>query len=181
MPFTNDSTPPSGARNTSSRPKTTKIPASRAARTEALTGLGQLAQVPLIATKQHADAAVIGKYWGNISQEVATLAESQPAIAKFVDPLLNVGPYAGLVVAVLPMVLQVMVNHGIAQPGAMGTVPKNALAAQMEAELAQVELAAMQAQAQAEKAAQETRNQIELARRQVADSQASQAASVVTD
>jgi len=180
MPFTNDSTPPSGAQNRSSRPKTTKIPASRAARTEAINGLGQLAQVPLIAFKQYADAAVIGKYWGNVSQELATLAESDPVIAKVVDPLLNVGPYAGLVVAVLPMVVQVLVNHGITAPGAMGTVPKNALAAQMEAELAQVELAAMQAQAAAEKTAQETRNSIELARRQMTDAQASQAATVVS-
>lgn len=175
MPITND-VPPSGARNNSSATKrTAKVPAGRAARQEALEGFGQLAQVPLIATKQYADAAAIGMYWPNISKELAVLAEQQPVIANFIDPLIQVGPYTGLVTAVLPLVLQVMVNHGVSQPGVMGTVPKNALSAQMEASLAQVELAAMQAQRDAELAAQKMREDIERARREMNNSVATQA------
>jgi hypothetical protein len=120
-------------------------------------------------------------HWPNVAEEVAKLADSQPAIAKFVDPLLQVGPYAGLITAVLPMVLQLMVNHGVSQPGIMGTVPKNALAAQMEASLAQVELQAMRAQAEAEEAARQMRADIDKARQEVVNAQASQAASVVPE
>lgn len=141
-------------------------------------GFGQLAQAPLIAFKKLADAATIGIHWPNVSREVASLADSQEAIAKVIDPLIKVGPYFGLVTAVLPMLMQIGVNHGRVPAGAMGTVPANSLSAQMEASLAQVEMEALQAQLEAEKMAQHMRDEIKLARKRMADAQASQLATV---
>lgn len=133
-------------------------------RREALEGLGQLAQVPLIATKQFADAGAIGIYWPNVSKELANLADSQDAIAKVIDPLLKVGPYTGLVTALLPFLMQIAVNHGRVAPGAMGTVPASMLSAQIETRLANAELEALRMQREAEKAAAEMRAEIELNR-----------------
>jgi hypothetical protein len=139
-----------------------------------------LAQVPLIATRQYADVATIDKHWGSVSEELAKLADAQPAFGNVIDNMTKAGPYAGLIVAVLPMVLQIGVNHGRVQPGMLGTVPKNLLAAQVEADMAAVKLAQMQQQAEAERAAQVMRQQTEVARKDVVNSQASQAATVVT-
>jgi hypothetical protein len=128
--------------------------------------------------RQYADAGTIGLHWPNISEELATLAETQPVIANFVDPLIKVGPYTGLVMAILPFFTQIAVNHGRIPAGAMGTQPGNSIAAQVEASLAQAEMESLTAQLQAEKAAQALRDEIKLARKQMADSQASQVATV---
>lgn len=138
-------------------------------RADALNGLGQLLQVPLIATKQHADAGAVSLYWPNIASEVAKLAESQPAIAKLIDPLIQIGPYTGLVMAVLPFVLQLGVNHKMVQPGAMGTVPAITLSSQVEASLAKQELEALTVQRDAEKASAALRQEIEESRKAVAE------------
>jgi len=74
--------------------------------------------------------------------------------------------------------MQIAVNHGRVAAGAMGTVPANSLAAQVEAGLAQAEMEALQTQLQAEQAAQAMRDQIRQQRKSMADSQASQAATV---
>jgi hypothetical protein len=132
----------------------------------------------LLATKQYADAGAIGLHWPNVAEELATLAESQPAIAKFIDPLIKAGPYTGLVMAILPFAAQIAVNHGRISAGAMGTQPGNSLSAQVEASLAQAEMEALSAQLAAEKAAQALRDEIRLARKQMADSLASQVATV---
>lgn len=180
MPIVN--TPPpvnSGSKRTSS---TSSAPrqTTKAKREEAINGLGQLAQAPLLAFKQYADAGTLGIHWPNVAKELAELAESQPVIANFVDPLIKVGPYTGLVMAILPFATQILVNHGRIPAGAMGTQPGNSIAAQVEASLAQAEMQSLQAQLEAERAAQALRDQIKKARKDMADSQASQSAEVVT-
>lgn len=178
MPITSAPPPMGGssAKRTSTTAKATQ--STKAKRVEAINGLGQLAQAPLLATKQYADAGAIGLHWGGIAEELATLAESQPAIAKFVDPLIKAGPYTGLVMAILPFAAQIAVNHGRIAAGAMGTQPGNSLAAQIEASLAQAEMESLSAQLAAEKAAQALRDEIRLARKQMSDSLASQVATV---
>jgi hypothetical protein len=158
---------PSGAKPTAG--KVTSTPSLTRARTDTLVGLGQLAQVPLVATKQYADAGAVALYWPTIAKEVAILAESQEAIANIIDPLMKVGPYTGLVAAILPLILQIGVNHGRIQPGAMGTVPASTLSAQIETALAQGELEALKTQVQAEKAAQALREELNESRRAMAD------------
>jgi hypothetical protein len=157
-------------KNTSSTTKAAKTAASVTKdRADALTGLGQLAQVPLIATKQFADAGAVSLYWPDVSTEIAKLAESQPAIAKLVDPLLQIGPYTGLVMAVLPFILQIGVNHKFLTPGAMGTVPATTLSAQVESSLAKQELEALTIQRDAEREAAAMRKDIEDSRRALTD------------
>lgn len=154
--------PPSkGSPNTASgQPKAIKMPQSRKDRAEAVGALGQLAQVPLMATKQFADAGAIAAYWPKVSEEVAKLAETQPQIAHIIDPLMQVGPYAGLIAAVLPLIMQIGVNHGRVAPGALGTVPASSLASQIEAGLAQQELQALRVQKHAEAEANAVRAEI---------------------
>lgn len=162
--------------NTSSKKKTVQEE-----RLDAINGLGQIAQVPLLATKQFADVGALSVHWPNVAKELAELADSQEVIARVIDPLIKVGPYTGLVAAILPFFMQIAVNHGRVAAGAMGTVPGNALAAQVEAGLAASEMEALQAQLEAEKAAQSLRDDIKRARKEMADAQASQATTVEND
>jgi hypothetical protein len=134
-------------------------------REEALADLGTLAQVPLIALKQYADVGAVNLHWPNVAREVAKLAEQEESIAKIIDPLMMVGPYAGLVSAVLPLILQLGVNHGRMSAGAMNTVPPSALGSQVEAAIAQQEVAALRVQLESEKEANAVRKEIDKARR----------------
>lgn len=148
-------------RSSTAKPATTSNTTStRKARAEAVMSLGQLGQVPLIALKQYADAGAVSLHWPKISEEIANLAETQPAIANLIDPLLQVGPYAALVTAVLPFILQIGVNHGRIQPGAMGTVPGSSLSAQIETAIAQAEAEALKLQLDAEKSSNAIRAEI---------------------
>lgn len=176
MPIVSSPPPASGARKPAAAPK--KAASLTEQRTDALSGLAQVAQVPLIAFRQYAHAATVGIHAPNIARELAKLAETQEPIAKLVDPLIKVGPYAGLVGAILPFILQTGVNMGRIPAGAMGTVPPNSLAAQMEASIASAEMQALQEQLEAERAAQRIRDEIKAQRKLIADSQASQAATV---
>jgi len=137
-------------------------------RREALSGFGQLAQVPLIALRMYADAGAVGIHVPGIARELAKLAETQEQVAAFVDPLIKAGPFTGLVTAVLPLILQLGVNHGRVAAGAMGTVPASSLSAQIEAALAQAELQALTQQAEAEQAAALMRQEIAESRRRMA-------------
>lgn len=156
------SAPPPAKRTPTATEKKTVARAND--RADALKGFGQLFQLPLLITGQHADAGALAMHWPNIATEIANLAETQPAIAKLVDPLMQAGPYAGLIAAVLPLVVQIGVNHGKVQAGAMGTVPAASLDAQVKAGLAKAELAALRAQQEAEKEARAIKAEIESAR-----------------
>lgn len=156
-----------GGNKTLSKPSVKK--SVKEQRTEAVAGLGQLAQVPLLATKQFADAGAVGLYWPSISKEIAELAETQEPIANLIDPLMKIGPYTGLVAAILPFFMQIAVNHGRVAPGSMGTVPASTLEAQIKTAMAQAELEALKTQQQAEQAARAMREEIEESRRALAD------------
>lgn len=159
-----------GAAKASSTAKTTiKKATLTEQRIETVAGLGQLAQVPLLATKQYADAGAVGLYWPKVAKEVAALADSQPVIANIVDPLMKVGPYTGLVTAILPFLMQIAVNHGRVAPGSMGTVPASTLEAQVKTAMAQAELEALQTQQQVEQAARAMRDEIEESRKALAN------------
>jgi hypothetical protein len=171
MPIVNSAPVMNRAKNVSSTAtaKPSKASTLTKDRAEALTSLGQFAQVPLIATKQFADAGAVSLYWPGVATELANLAESQPAIAKLIDPLMQVGPYSALIMAVLPFVLQIGVNHRMVSPGAMGTVPATSLSSQVEASLAKQELEALTIQRDAEKEAAEMRAEIAASRKALAE------------
>lgn len=86
----------------------------------------------------YADAAAIGMHGPPISAEIVNLADQNERIAKAVDYLLEAGPYAGLVTAVLPLVLQLLANHNrIPADKVPGVLPPEALAAKMQAEVSE--------------------------------------------
>lgn len=149
MPVSTQAAPPPAQKRTAAA-AVNKVARRTADRAEGLNGLGQLGQAGLIAGKLYADAGALGLHWGNISREVATLAETDETIAKIIDPVLRVGPYTALIGAVLPLVAQIGVNHGRIPAGTMGTVSGRMLESQIQTTLMNAELEAKRAQAQAE-------------------------------
>lgn len=147
MPIT--ATPPPPRKTAAPQPR--KPAAGKLAeREQAIGGLGQIAQGALIAVRQYADAGAIGLHFPGIAHEVAKLADTDERIAKIVDPLLQVGPYAGLIAAVMPLVMQLAVNHGRGQAGIMGTVAPDALESQMKTAVMKAAVAAKREQRAAE-------------------------------
>jgi len=144
------STPPPVKRTTANTTKVTTSASRKKDREEAVAGIGQLAQVPLVALGQLADAATIGMRWPAVAHEVAELADKDERIGKLCDVLLQVGPYAGLIAAVMPMAMQFMVNHGKVSAGSMGTVSPTVLEAQMKTAIMQMEMQAKRQQMEAE-------------------------------
>jgi hypothetical protein len=159
MPITNSVAPPA-VKKPAATAKPVAVSKLTEDRRDALNGLLQLAQVPLIAMGLYADSGAVGAYGPGIARELALLAEKDKAVAAAIDPLIKIGPYTGLVAAVLPLILQIGVNHGRIPPGTMGTVSGDMLTAQVQAELAQVELAALTAQRDAKRAADKMRADI---------------------
>src|SRR5260370_23749011 len=74
-------------------------------RKDAVDGIFQLVGLGCIITGQFADAGAITMHSPPISEEMSELAEKNAKIANALDTLLEVGPYAGLVAAVMPLVL----------------------------------------------------------------------------
>lgn len=112
MPFVGkEKTTPPPEKKTAA-PKKTSEPALLAKRTEAVEGGFQIVALTATAFGLHADAATVGMHAEAISPEVAKLADDNPSIAKGIDFIMENGPYAALISASLPMVLQLCVNHG---------------------------------------------------------------------
>lgn len=132
-------------------------------RIDAVDGVFQFTQLGCVFFRQYADAGAIGLYGHGISVEVADLAASDERIAKAVDYLMEVGPYAGLITAVMPFVLQVMVNHKMLPAGKIqGTLPPEVLQAKTEAEI-------LTRSAQAMREAEEARQEAMLALQEAQD------------
>lgn len=107
-------------------------------RESAMLGLFQGAQALCLFARQYPDAVAIGHHAPPIAHEVSVLAAADDNVAKAVDSLLVVGPYTALVMAVLPLALQLAVNHKILPAGKVpGTTDPRVLGASMEAELTQ--------------------------------------------
>lgn len=81
-----------------------------------------------------ADAAVLTIHGPNVAEALNELAKERPEVAAVLDRVLSVGPYGLLIAAVMPMVLQILANHGVLPSGLLGTVPKEALLSYMAEE-----------------------------------------------
>jgi hypothetical protein len=125
-----------------------------AARIEGLQGIGQVIGLACIAKGQYADAAAIGTHGPNLYNEVAKLGNQYASVGKVLDYLTEIGPFAGVVGAALPLVLQIMANHGKVKPTGLanfGVVPPALLEAQAKKEAAELAKQAIRAQQEAEK------------------------------
>jgi hypothetical protein len=122
-------------------------------REEGANGLFQLAGFGLIVTKNYADAGAIGKHSPKISHELAVLADKNEGVAKFLDYLTEAGPYAGLITACMPLILQIMANHNMIKAEALagsGVVAPAALEAGVKADMARQTAEALREQREAE-------------------------------
>lgn len=121
-------------------------------RRNGLNGLGQLAQGICLLTGQYADAAAIGRYWEPIAAETANVSDQYESVAKPVDILIQIGPFAALLTAVLPLGMQIAANHRMINAEMLvgqGIVSPETLTAQMKAEMARMQMEAMMAEKQA--------------------------------
>jgi hypothetical protein len=149
--------PPRGASaKTSQRNTQANAAASQnktSAREEAANGVFQLAGFGCVIAKQYADAGAIMEHGGTISHELAKLSEQNDGIAKGLDYLINAGPYAGLITAVMPLALQIMANHKMIKAeyvAGAGVVPPEALASRVQADMARQTQMALREQQKAE-------------------------------
>ena len=118
-------------------------------RRDGLYDLGQLGQGLCLMTQQWADAAAVGQHWPNLATELAKVADSNEIIAKPIDFLIEIGPYGALIVAGMPLVLQIAANHKWIDATKMigqGVVPPEVLEAQMKAQVAKMQADAMREQ-----------------------------------
>jgi hypothetical protein len=122
-------------------------------RAEAVDGIFQLVGLGCIIVGQYADAGAISVHSPPISIEVAEMADKNEGVAKAVDSLLQIGPYAGLVAVVMPLVLQLLANHRIVSADKLANVnvvKPEILEAQVKTQMAKQAMEALQAQAFAE-------------------------------
>lgn len=128
-------------------------PTKADARAEGLNGLFQLGSAVCLMLGQAPDAAACAKHGPNISREAANLAETNEKLGEILDYITSAGPYAGLITAIVPFGLQIMVNHGRLPAGPlanMGIEDPQTLKSQMEAEALRAHTAMLRAQADAE-------------------------------
>lgn len=122
-------------------------------REEAILGGFQVGALLAVTFGQFADSGAISMHAENVSHQTALMAEDNEAFAAGIDSFLKVGPYAGLIGAALPMVLQLLVNHNLIPskfiPGGQ-VVPPDILEAQVKTDLIKMQMEAMKAQQDAE-------------------------------
>lgn len=130
-------------------------------REEGLTGIGQAVSMFLLMRGEYADAGAIGIHGPKLVHETVALARSNEPVGRVLDMLSQAGPYTGLIFAALPLVAQLAVNHGRIPAdkaaGIQGVVSAEVLENKMKAELATMELAALQEQQEAERALSDLR------------------------
>jgi hypothetical protein len=86
--------------------------APRPTREENVRALWDTAGALLILRGNYADAGAISMHSAPITREVVRLADQDEKIGKLIDQLGAVGPFGGLLMAVLPFAMQVAANHG---------------------------------------------------------------------
>lgn len=107
---------------------------------------------------QKADSQALAIHGPSIATETAELAETQPQVAKVIDLWAAVGPYAGILTATLPLVLQLAVNHGKlpkSLSGQFGVTDPAVLEAQADASMARKAAEMLEEQNRARREAQE--------------------------
>lgn len=136
----------------------------RKERVDAITGIAQLGAFGCVIMRQFADAGAINMYAQPTALELAKLAERKEPIAKAVDSLSDVGPYAGLITVLMPFALQILANHKILKAENLTTYGVKApetLEAEVRADMARQAMQAMQEQREAEEEMRIMRQQAE--------------------
>lgn len=122
-------------------------------RQEAVEGIGQIAGLGCIMVGWFSDAGAINMHWPDVASEAADMADANEGVAKAVDMLLQIGPWAGMVTALMPLVLQCLVNHRVLPADKLAganVVKPEVLESQVKTAMAQQAIEAMRQQRQAE-------------------------------
>lgn len=136
-------------------PKIEKTPTVNALslREEAANGFFQMAGLGCIMFGQYADAGAVSVHGPNISAVAAKMAETNELIAKGLDSLLTVGPYAELIAVTLPFVMQLLANHKVLPADKLSganVVAPETLEAQVKTQMARQAMEAIKMQRAAE-------------------------------
>lgn len=122
MPIDKSSTPtPPPARKTTQSAAQVKAVAKihvenenkRQSRIDGVNSIASAIQMGLLATRQTADAGAINRHAPGISTAIVDYAEGNEKFGNTLDKLSDVSPLAGIAMAVVPLVLQISVNHGL--------------------------------------------------------------------
>lgn len=130
------------------------------AREEGIKGIAQIATAVCIMTKNYADAGAIDMHAEPIAHEIAVLATDNEKIANIVDRVTAMGPYAALIGAVMPLAMQLLVNHDRIKPDAAGllggkVMSKEALSAKVSADVDRAKAAFLREAREAQEAAKQ--------------------------
>lgn len=85
----------------------------RQRRVDGVNSIASAIQMGLLATKQTADAGAINRHAPALSNAIVDYAEGNDSFGNSLDKLSDVSPLAGIMMAAVPLVLQVAVNHGL--------------------------------------------------------------------
>ena len=117
-------TPPKGA----PKVKSTTAKKSRSNQPdyeEGISGLLQMASFGLAMAGSNnpillADSIAVNKHGPGVAAALAGLANERPEVAAVLDRILAVGPYSAVLAAIVPLIMQIIANHGIKLPGVQG-------------------------------------------------------------
>lgn len=162
----NAPTPPP-ARRAPSQPKqtTAKIQAeesqTRKNRVDGINSIADGLRMGLLAMRQPADAGALERHAPNIANAIADYAETNDKFGESLDRLSDVSPVAGIAIAVVPLLLQVSVNHKLfglkaEQMATAGIVTPETLISESNEYLMRVQTQAMQREIAAQQELQET-------------------------
>lgn len=79
-----------------------------------------------------ADGVALLRHSSSIAAALDTLAKDKPEVAAVLDKLATTSAYGGMVIAVLPLLLQVLANHMVVPVGIAGTVTPDELIASVQ-------------------------------------------------
>jgi hypothetical protein len=103
---------PATSSTSTTKPATSKDAVVMSQRAESIDGMFKMVSMVCVMRGQYADAGAINEHSPNIAREVASIANTNEQVAKLIDSFGSVGPYSGLLMAVLPLALQLAANHG---------------------------------------------------------------------
>lgn len=129
-------------------------PSDQVRREQAAKNLFEFAQIASVFKGWYADAATYAMHGPKVSSSMAAYAEQNRYVAKGLDVLDILGPAFVLADVLLPLGLQLAVNHKKLPADALvnfGVVSPDMLEAQAKASIAQQQVEAMKAQIQAER------------------------------
>src|SRR6266581_4605350 len=111
MPVTVNTAAPPVKKTATSAKAATGISRKTQENAQNVNDLGQFASMGLMLLKQPADAGAVKRHFPRIAFEIARLAETNAKVQEFIDSLNSVSPYAGIIAAATPLVMQILVNH----------------------------------------------------------------------